>query len=129
MLRGQPDEGRADGRQGTLRPACFRPYRLADVPLVIEWFANIDNPQTRRAYKNALTDFIKFTGIERPDEFREIARAHIIAWRDDLKYRELSGTTIRHRLAALSSLFEYLCDQNVVTHNPVKGIKQPSGRL
>ena len=69
---------------------------------------------------------MKFTGIERPDEFREISRAHIIAWRDDLKYRELSGTTIRHRLAALSSLFEYLCDKNAVTHNPVKGIKRPS---
>ena len=66
-------------------------HRLADVPLVIEWFANIDNPQTRRAYRNALEDFMKFTGIERPDEFREISRAHIIAWRDDLKYRELSG--------------------------------------
>jgi integrase/recombinase XerD len=68
-------------------------HRLADVPLEIEWFANIDNPQTRRAYKNALEDFIKFIGIERPEEFREITRAHIIAWRDDLKYRELSGTT------------------------------------
>ena len=101
-------------------------HRLADVPLVIEWFANIDNPQTKRAYRNALEDFMKFTGIERPDEFREISRGHIIAWRDDLKYRELNGTTIRHRLAALSSLFEYLCDKNAVTHNPVKGIKRPS---
>jgi site-specific recombinase XerD len=101
-------------------------HRLADVPLVIEWFANIDSPQTRRAYRNALEDFMKFTGIERPDEFRQITRAHIIAWRDDLKYRELNGTTIRHRLAALSSLFEYLCDKNAVTHNPVKGIKRPS---
>jgi site-specific recombinase XerD len=101
-------------------------HRLADIPPVIEWFANIDNTQTRRAYRNALEDFIKFTGIERPDEFREITRAHIIARRDDLKYRELNGTTIRHRLAALSSLFEYLCDKNAVTYNPVKGIKRPS---
>jgi hypothetical protein len=46
-------------------------HRLADVPLVIEWFANINNPQTQRAYRNALEDFMKFTGIERPDEFRE----------------------------------------------------------
>jgi integrase/recombinase XerD len=107
-----------------LSTADFR--RLADVSLEIEWFANIDNAQMRRAYKNALGDFIKFTGIERPDEFGEITRAHIIARRDDLKYRELSSTTIRHRLAALSSLFEYLCDKNAVTHNPVKGIKRPS---
>ena len=49
-------------------------HRLADVPLVIEWFANIDNPQTRRACRNALEDFMRFTDIERPDEFRDISR-------------------------------------------------------
>ena len=37
----------------------------------------------------------------------------------------LGGSTIRHRLAALSSLFEYLCEKNAVTHNPVKGVKRP----
>ena len=69
---------------------------------------------------------MNFAGIVRPDEFRELTRSHVIAWRDDLKYRELSGTTIRHRLAALSSLFEYLCEKNAVIHNPVKGVKRPS---
>jgi integrase/recombinase XerD len=34
----------------------------------------------------------------------------------------LSGTTIRHRLAALSSRFEYLWEKNTVPHNPVKGL-------
>jgi site-specific recombinase XerC len=68
---------------------------------------------------------MEFTGIERPDEFREITRTHIITRRDDPKYWELSGATIWHRLAALSSLFECLCDKNAVTHNPVKGIKRP----
>lgn len=33
--------------------------------------------------------------------------------------------TVRHRLSSLSSLFEYLCDQNAVTHNPVKGVRRP----
>ncbi|MEO5655954.1 MAG: hypothetical protein ABIR00_08245 [Nitrosospira sp.] len=33
-------------------------YRqLSDVPPAIEWFANIDNPQTRRAYENDLRSF------------------------------------------------------------------------
>ena len=100
--------------------------RLAEVPPEVEWFANIDNQQTRRAYKNALQDFMNFTGIKKPDEFREVTRAHIIAWRDELAGRDLSGMTIRHRLAALSSLFEYLCEKNTVTHNPVKGVKRPA---
>lgn len=99
---------------------------LAAVPPEIEWFDNLDNRCTRRAYQNALTDFMQFTGINRPDEFRSVTRAHVIAWRDALAHRALSGMTVRHRLAALSSLFEYLCEKNAVAHNPVKGVKRPS---
>jgi integrase/recombinase XerD len=100
-------------------------HRLADVPPEAEWFANLSNPSTRRAYENAVKDFMRFAGIVRPEEFRTVTRAHIIAWRDELARRELGGSTIRHRLASLASLFEYLCDKNAVTHNPVKGVERP----
>jgi integrase/recombinase XerD len=99
--------------------------RLADVPPEVEWFKNIRNPNTKRAYENAVKDFMLFAGIKRPEEFRLVTPAHVIAWRDGLGERILSGTTIRHRLAALSSLFRCLCDKNAVTHNPVKGVKRP----
>jgi integrase/recombinase XerD len=98
---------------------------LADVPPELEWFANLGTAATRRAYQTALADFIRFTGIQAPAEFRAVTRAHVIAWRDELAGRGLSATTIRHRLSALASLFDYLCDQNAVTHNPVKGVKRP----
>jgi site-specific recombinase XerD len=98
---------------------------LAEVPPEMEWFANLGNGATRRAYQTALQDFMRFTGIARPEEFRIVTRAHVIAWRDELGRRSLSATTIRHRLSALASLFEYLCEKNAVTHNPVKGVKRP----
>jgi integrase/recombinase XerD len=88
-------------------------------------FADLSNPSTRRGYENAVRDFMRFTGIARPEDFRTVTRAHIIAWRDDLVRRGLGGSTIRHRLASLASLFEYLCDKNAVTHNPVKGVERP----
>jgi len=100
-------------------------HRLADVPPEVEWFANLSNASTRRAYENAVRDFMRFTGIEQPKEFRTVTRAHIIAWRNDLAGRTLGGSTIRHRLASLASLFEYLCEKNAVTHNPVKGVERP----
>ena len=100
-------------------------HRLSDVPPEVEWFANLSNPSTRRAYETAVRDFVRFTGIARPEEFRTVTRAHIIAWRDALGQRGLGGGTIRHRLASLASLFEYLCDKNAVTHNPVKGVERP----
>ncbi len=56
-------------------------HRLAEVPPEVEWFANLSNPSTRRAYENAVKDFVSFTGIGRPEEFRVVTRAHIIRWR------------------------------------------------
>jgi len=99
--------------------------QLAAVPPEGEWFANLSNPSTRRAYEDAIRDFMRFTGITRPEEFYRVTRAHIIAWRDVLVRRTLGGATIRHRLASLVSLFEHLCEEDAVTHNPVKGVERP----
>jgi site-specific recombinase XerD len=100
-------------------------HQLAQVPPATEWFANLDNPNTRRAYRNDLEEFMTFVGIASPEELRLVAREHVLAWQTDLERRELTGGTIRRKLAALSSLFEYLSDANAVTHNPVKGIRRP----
>ena len=54
-------------------------HRLSDVPPEVEWFRNLTNPSTRRAYETAVKDFMRFTGIRRPEEFRIVTRAHIIA--------------------------------------------------
>src|SRR5580692_4940603 len=85
---------------------------LASVPPEIEWFANIDNARTRRAYETDIEDFSTFVGILRPEEFRGVTRSHVIAWRKTLEERALSASTIRRKLSALSSLFEYLCECN-----------------
>ena len=98
---------------------------LKDVPPEADWFADIDSPGTRRMYKIAIGEFMRFTGIVEPQQFRDVARSHVIAWRKTLNRRQLAGPTIRAKLAALSSLFEYLCERNAITHNPVKGVSRP----
>lgn len=99
--------------------------KLTDVPPEIEWFANLRNPNTRKAYENDLREFQRFVGIAQPEEFRTVTRAHVIAWRKDLEHRLCAPTTIQRKLAALSSLFAYLSEQNAVLHNPVDGVKRP----
>ena len=78
---------------------------LAQVPAAVEWFANLDNPRTRRAYQNDLEDFCGFVGLASADEFRVVTRSHVLAWRAQLEHRGLAGATIRRKLAALASLF------------------------
>ena len=101
-------------------------HELADVPPEVEWFANIDNERARLAYRIDLQDFLGFTGMTRPEEFRQITRAHVIAWRKNPEGLGSAPSTIRRKLSALSSLFDYLCEKNAVTHNPAKGVKRPT---
>jgi site-specific recombinase XerD len=100
-------------------------HRLADVPPEAQWFANLASAQTRRAYQSDIKAFMAFVGIQSPEEFRTVARGHVLAWRADLEKQGLAGSSIRRKLAALASLYEYMCDCNAVTHNPVKGVKRP----
>lgn len=99
--------------------------QLRDIPAEVEWFANIDSVQTRRAYKNDLNDFMAFVGLDQVEDLRSITRAHVLAWRTDLEQRALAKSTVRRKLAALSSLFNYLSDANAVQNNPVDGVKRP----
>ena len=62
----------------------------------------------------------------RPRFARWFAPTHIIVWRKDLESRELAASTIRRKLAALSALFDYLCEHNAVPDNPAHGVKRPS---
>ena len=92
-----PNEGRL------LTAAEFQD--LADVPPEVEWFANILNKHTKRAYMNDVNDFMLFVGIKRPEEFRNVARSHVIAWRKTFETRgkdgkPLAASTARRKLSA-----------------------------
>ncbi len=114
------------GGAGERRLSALEFQRLASVPAAAEWFANIDNPRTRRAYQGDLADFCGFVGITGADEFRAVTRGHVLAWRAHLETRSLAGATIRRKLAALASLFDHLLENNAVAGgNPVHGVKRP----
>ncbi len=74
-------------------------YKLAEVPPELEWFANLRNPNTRKAYEHDLREFQCFVGIEQAEEFRTVTRAHVIAWRKDLERRACAPPPIQRLLA------------------------------
>ena len=98
---------------------------VAEVPDEVEWLVNKKNPKTKDAYARDVGQFIQVVGIEKPEEMRRVTRMHVILWRDQLEKDGQSPASIRRKLSALSSLFEYLCEKNAVTHNPVKGVERP----
>lgn len=109
--------------KGSLTAAQFQ--TLADVPAELEWLANITNEKTRRAYKIDVAEFSRFLRLKKPEDLRTVSRAHVIAWRKDLEARVMSPSTVRRKLSAVSSLFDYLCERNAIAGNPVDGVKRP----
>lgn len=108
----------------SLNPTDFE--RLRHVPPLLEWLANIENPNTRRAYRNDVADFMAFAGLKDPDALATITRAHVIAWRRQMTQRHLKPASIRRKLSSLSELFDFLTDQDAVESNPVDGVKRPT---
>lgn len=98
---------------------------VAAVSPALEWCANIRNPQTQRAYQHDVSDFCRFVGLSTPEELRTVTHAHIIAWRTHLQHQRLATSSIRRKLAALSSFFAYLCERHAVTSHPVHGVQRP----
>jgi site-specific recombinase XerD len=96
---------------------------LAEVPPEVEWFANLTNANTRRAYRGDVRGFMVFLGIAVVEDLRKIGRSHVLAWRKTIAH--LAPATVRRKIAAVSSLFDYLCDRNAVMHNPVAGVQRP----
>jgi integrase/recombinase XerD len=40
---------------------------LAAIPPELEWFANLTNANTRRAYQQGIHDFMTFAGLREPE--------------------------------------------------------------
>ena len=108
---------------GSLSTAQFD--ALSAIPPETEWFANLRNRHTRENYQRDIRQFIAFAGLGSAEQLREVTRPHVLAWRDHLQDRGLANDTIRRKLAALSSLYDYLCNRHAVLHNPVLGVKRP----
>jgi hypothetical protein len=56
---------------------------LAELPTEVEWLANLRSKRPR--------DFARFLGIREPQEYRSVARALVIAWREELKAKGVGG--------------------------------------
>ena len=85
----------------------------------------MDNANTKKAYERDVKEFMAFATVSTPIQLRQVSRAHVIAWRKNLEGRGCGEATIRRKLAALSSLFKKLCEDNAVLLNPVDGVKRP----
>src|SRR5712691_12023410 len=100
---------------------------LAAIPEEEVWLASRKSARTRRAYRNDVAHFMRTFGIRSPEELRKIDHRAVMAWERLMREDEGSQpTTVRRRLAALSSLFAHLVKFDVVEMNPVRDVERPA---
>src|SRR5499433_3053088 len=100
--------------------------QLAGIPEEEVWLASRKSPRTRRAYRNDVAHFMRTFGIQSPDDLRKIDHRAVMAWERLMREEQGSqASTVRRRLAALSSLFAHLVKFSVVEMNPVRDVERP----
>jgi hypothetical protein len=80
-----------------------------------------------RAYRRDVAHFLRTLGIATPAELRQVDHKAVIAWERFMRESEHAApSTIRRRLAALSSLFKHLVRHGEAARNPVAEIERPA---
>lgn len=102
---------------------------LARVPEEQLWLSNFTSENTKSTYRQSVVDFIKALKLQGPEDFKQVSRAAVIAWRDKLTVEGRSPRTVKTRLSALSSLFRHLEKHDVVAKNVVAEVDPPKLRV
>ena len=82
---------------------------LAAIPEEEVWLASQKSARTRRAYMLDVAHFMRMLGITTPEMLRQVNHRAVIAWERIMREEQgAAPSTVRRRLAALSSLFKHL---------------------
>ncbi len=100
---------------------------LAAIPEEEVWLASQKSARTRRAYRLDVAHFMRTLDITSPDQLRQVDHRAVIAWERIMREQEgAASSTIRRRLAALSSLFKHLVRHGAANRNPVVDVQRPA---
>lgn len=101
--------------------------QLAAIPEEEIWLAKQKSARTRRAYRLDVRHFMRVLGIIDTDQLRQVDHRAVIAWERMQREQEgAAASTVRRRLAALSSLFKHLVRHGAATRNPVVDVERPA---
>lgn len=111
-------QGSSHGQPPSIHFLCRKPAEWV-------WLDEQFSTHTRLAYKRDVNHFVRALGIRKLQELRLINRAAVVEWVKQMREAKARPRTIRRRLSALSSLFKYLVEEDLVETNPVREITRP----
>jgi integrase/recombinase XerD len=101
--------------------------QLEGIPEGEIWLQKQKSVRTRRAYRLDVQHFMRTLGIGTVDELRQADHKAVIAWERIMPESEhAAASTIRRRLAALSSLYKHLVRHGDAPRKPVDEVERPA---
>ena len=92
----------------------------------LEFFASaIRNPNTRRAYAHAVSEFLAWCADVGVTSITAVQPLHVATW-IELQTQTLAAPTVKQHLAAIRHLFDWLVIGQIVPHNPAASVRGPS---
>jgi len=93
------------------------------IPQIFEaWVHRRKSKHTQRAYREDVMSFVKFVGIQWPEEsinLLQVTIEDVQLFRDDLLARDAAPKTMNRRIASLSSFYKYLAAAAVEMRLPI----------
>ncbi len=83
------------------------------------------SPHTLSSYRRDLTQAMNYFSEQKIDSWQKINGHQYRAYVAHQFRKALSPKTIQRQLSALRRLYEYLIKEQLMTHNPLKGIRAP----
>jgi site-specific recombinase XerD len=103
-------------------PALYAPDAPA-AKRAFEFFTvNIRNPNTRKAYARAASDFATWCELHGITDVRQVQPVHVAAYIEGL---QIAAPSVKQRLAALRMLFDWLVIGQVIPMNPASSVRGP----
>src|ERR1035437_8439443 len=100
---------------------------LAEIPEEDIWLAKQKSKRTRRGYKQDVRHFMRTLRIRSYEELRQVDHRAVIAWERIMREIDKAApSTIRRRLAALSSLMKHLTRHGHLFKNHVAEVDRPA---
>ena len=114
----------AVGQNQVTLPALFSPTPAASKRFIEFFTANIRNPNTRRAYVRAASEFATWCESSGLGELADIEPVHVAAYIETLQLR-LSAPSVKLHLAGIRVLFDWLVVGQIVATNPAAAVRGP----
>ena len=111
-------------RAGASLPSIFTARPEARTRLRDFFSSHIRNPNTRRAYREAVRQFSAFCAFHRVAELAEVEPVHVAAF-VEAQLKVNSKPTVKVRLAALRMLFDWMVVGQIVSTNPAHAVRGP----